>query len=99
MYVRPVSINGPTAHLANRLVARLPYPAGGRCVLMGRLLGPPGGGAGRAQKSYSRPGLGRELFFGLQVIKAGRIDCYKVPKIGIMYFFVCLSFTIQKNGA
>ena len=50
---------------------------------MGRLLGPPEG-AGRAQKSYSRPGLGRELFFGLRVIKAGRIDCYKVPKIGIM---------------
>ncbi len=98
MYVRPGSINGPTAHLANRLVARLPYPAGGRCVPMGRLLGPPEG-AGRAQKSYSRPELGRELFFGLQVIKAGRIDCYKVPKIGIMYFYVCLSFTIQKNGA
>ena len=43
MYVRPVSINGPTAHLANRLVAHLPYPAGGRCVPMGRLLGPPQG--------------------------------------------------------
>ena len=53
---------------------------------------------GQAQKSYSRPGLGRELFFGLRVIKAGRIDFYKVPKIGIMYFYVCLSFAIQKTG-